>query len=40
MALREIQKEVDDWISQFKMGYFKPLEILARMIEEVGEVSR
>jgi len=40
MALREIQKEVDDWIGQYKLGYFKPLEILARLIEEVGEVAR
>lgn len=40
MALKKIQKEVDDWISQYKLGYFKPLEILARLAEEVGEVAR
>jgi NTP pyrophosphatase (non-canonical NTP hydrolase) len=40
MSLRKIQKEVDDWISQYKLGYFKPLEILARLTEEVGEVAR
>ena len=40
MALKKIQKEVDDWISQYKLGYFKPLEILARLTEEVGEVAR
>ena len=40
MALREIQKEVDDWIGQYKLGYFRPLEILARLTEEVGEVAR
>jgi len=40
MALKKIQKEVDDWISQYKVGYFKPFENLARLIEEVGEVAR
>ncbi len=40
MALKKIQKEVDDWIGQYKLGYFKPLEILARLTEEVGEVAR
>jgi NTP pyrophosphatase (non-canonical NTP hydrolase) len=40
MALGEIQKEVDGWIGQYKLGYFKPLEILARLAEEVGEVAR
>ncbi len=40
MALKKIQKEVDDWIGQYKLGYFKPLEILARLAEEVGEVAR
>lgn len=40
MALKKIQKEVDDWIKKFKIGYFKPLEILARLAEEVGELAR
>lgn len=40
MVLKKIQKEVDDWIKQYKIGYFKPLEILARLTEEVGEVAR
>jgi len=38
--MKKYQKEVDDWISQYKLGYFKPLEILARLTEEVGEVAR
>lgn len=38
--MKKHQKEVDDWISQYKLGYFKPLEILARLTEEVGEVAR
>jgi len=40
MKLKGIQKEVDRWIKQFKLGYFKPLEILARLMEEVGELAR
>lgn len=38
--MKEYQKKVDNWISQYKMGYFKPLEILARVTEEVGELAR
>lgn len=40
MGFKQPQKEVNDWISQYKIGYFKPLEILARLTEEVGEVAR
>lgn len=36
----KVQKRVDDWISQYKLGYFKPHEILARLMEEVGELAR
>ncbi len=36
-SLDEIQREVDQYISQFKEGYFSPLAMLARMSEEVGE---
>jgi len=38
--MRQMQKEVDDYISQFKEGYFSPLSMLARMTEEVGELAR
>jgi NTP pyrophosphatase (non-canonical NTP hydrolase) len=38
--MKKIQKEVDDWVSRLKIGYFKPLEILARLTEEVGELAR
>jgi NTP pyrophosphatase (non-canonical NTP hydrolase) len=38
--MKNIQKRVDVWIGQFKIGYFKPLEILARLTEEVGELAR
>lgn len=40
MSFREAQTTVDRWISQYKEGYFAPLAILARLIEEVGEVAR
>lgn len=40
MSLNNIQKEVDDWTNQFKFPYWKPHEILARLIEEVGELAR
>lgn len=39
-SLSEIQLEVDDYISQFKEGYFSPLALMARMTEEVGELAR
>jgi NTP pyrophosphatase (non-canonical NTP hydrolase) len=39
-TLKEIQSEVDRYISQFKEGYFSPLSMLARMTEEVGELAR
>jgi NTP pyrophosphatase (non-canonical NTP hydrolase) len=38
--MKNIQKRVDVWIGQFKIGYFKPLENLARLTEEVGELAR
>jgi len=40
MSFATAQKEVDDWISQFEEGYFAPLPMLARLTEEVGELSR
>lgn len=39
-SLQQIQAEVDAYISQFKEGYFKPMTMLARMTEEVGELAR
>jgi len=40
MDLREVQRRVDAWISQFEEGYWPPLSNLARLIEEVGELAR
>lgn len=39
-TMEDIQKQVDDYIGQFKEGYFSPLALLARMSEEVGELAR
>jgi len=40
VTLDELQAEVDAWIKSFKTGYFPPLLQLARLVEEVGELSR
>lgn len=40
MALKKIQKQVDKWVSQYTDSYWEPHEILARVIEEVGELAR
>ncbi len=40
MQLHEVQQQVDEYISQFKEGYFPPLVNLARLTEEVGELAR
>lgn len=40
MEMEKMQEQVDDYISQFKVGYFSPLAIMARMTEEVGELAR
>ncbi len=40
MAMKEIQKEVDDWAQQWKTPYWQPLEMLARLTEETGELAR
>lgn len=38
--MKAMQHEVDDFIGQFEEGYFSPLAMLARMTEELGELSR
>ncbi|WP_066637200.1 nucleotide pyrophosphohydrolase [Desulfolucanica intricata] len=40
MEIKDLQKEVDNWISQFEEGYWHPLSMLARLTEEVGELAR
>jgi NTP pyrophosphatase (non-canonical NTP hydrolase) len=40
MEIKEAQRRVDEWISRFDEGYWPPLVNLARLVEEVGELSR
>lgn len=40
MDLKKAQQSVDAWISQFEEGYWPPLAMLARLVEEVGELAR
>ncbi|AKL97242.1 pyrophosphatase [Clostridium aceticum] len=40
MTLKEMGKQVDEYISQFKEGYFSPLALMARLTEEAGELAR
>lgn len=39
-TLRDVQQEVDDWVQTYAGGYWEPLAILARLVEEVGELAR
>jgi NTP pyrophosphatase (non-canonical NTP hydrolase) len=40
MPLQELQRDVDHWITNYTSGYFTPLMMLARLTEELGELSR
>ncbi|MDX8345569.1 nucleotide pyrophosphohydrolase [Rossellomorea sp. YZS02] len=39
-SMNQLQTEVDQYISQFKEGYFSPLAMVARLSEELGELAR
>ncbi|MBD7986101.1 nucleotide pyrophosphohydrolase [Sporosarcina sp. Sa2YVA2] len=39
-TMQLLQKEVHDYISGFQEGYFPPMELMARLTEELGELSR
>lgn len=39
-TLKAYQQQMDAMLQQYEKPYWSPLSILARMIEEVGEVSR
>lgn len=39
-SLAAMQKNVDEYIHQFKTGYFGPLAQMARLTEEMGELAR
>ncbi|MCF8563779.1 nucleotide pyrophosphohydrolase [Alicyclobacillus tolerans] len=40
MTLQEVQQRVDDYIGQFKEGYFSPMTLIVRLSEELGELAR
>ncbi len=42
MKLEELQKIVDDWVSNpdYSVKYFPPFEICAQLTEETGEICR
>lgn len=40
MTIKDMQKQVDKWISQYKVGYFPPLAIITQAVEELGELAR
>jgi|SRR5690625_154812 len=40
LTLKGAQALVDEWIGEFREGYWPPLANLARLIEEVGELAR
>ncbi len=40
MSLKDAQQQVDLWIREGQAGYWKPLSMLARLTEEVGELAR
>ena len=35
-TMQQLQTRVDNYIGQFKEGYFPPFEMLARLTEELG----
>lgn len=39
-TMKALQQEVDEYISQFKEGYFSPLAMTLRLTEELGELAR
>jgi NTP pyrophosphatase (non-canonical NTP hydrolase) len=40
MPIKELQKQVDDWIRDYGVRYFDELTNMAVLTEEVGEVAR
>jgi NTP pyrophosphatase (non-canonical NTP hydrolase) len=40
LTLREMQSQVDHWVRTYAVGYWEPLAMLARLMEEVGETAR
>ena len=40
MSFAPIQQSVDAWIQSSTQGYFHPLQMIARLTEELGELAR
>lgn len=40
LSIEGMQKRVDEYISQFKEGYFTPMTLVVRLTEELGELAR
>jgi len=40
MSFAPLQRDVDAWIQTHTPGYFSPLQMIARLTEELGELSR
>lgn len=40
LTVEAMQKRVDEYISQFKEGYFTPMTLVVRLTEELGELAR
>lgn len=40
MSFAPLQRQVDDWITTHTSGYFAPLQMIARLTEELGELAR
>ena len=40
MEIKDTQKIVDNWIKETAKGYWKPNNIILRLMEEVGELAR
>lgn len=40
VGMQAMQREIDEMMSGFAVGYFSPLANLARLTEEVGELAR
>lgn len=39
-TLSDVQRDVDEFISQFQEGYFHPMTLVVRLTEELGELAR
>ena len=38
--MKDVQQQVDEWAQSLKIPYWQPLEILARLTEETGELAK